>query len=246
MRCGILIVGSLLWDDGEAGQRAGWRAARLETGAGMHVRAPIHYGRKSRGWGYAYTMALKADGSSGQGVLVPCVNKVQSIENLAEEAQALWQAEDPNAEPGMLHKSWGCVGALFGPDTSHQALAADWTAHFQAVKTRCVSVVNAEGLLEIDWPNGPDGQPADFDVILATVTKPEAEPPTPRAVADAWISQNDEYERYFFNNVKHGIRTPDDLDIWRRIEERAPRWIKAESYREAIDTLRAETAACTP
>lgn len=141
MRCGILIIGSLLWDDGKTGERVAWRAARLEAGVGMHVRAPIHYGRKSSGWGHTYTMALKAEEPSGQGVLVSCINEVETIDNLIEEARALWRAEDAKAKPGNLHKSWGCVGALFGPGTAHQELAADWTAHFRKVKARCVSVV---------------------------------------------------------------------------------------------------------
>jgi hypothetical protein len=63
---------------------------------------------------------------------------------------------------------------------------------------------------------------------------------TARTIADAWLSQSQGYESYFFNNVQHGIRTADDLEIWRRIEDRLPRWIKSEAYREAIEILRAE------
>ena len=61
-----------------------------------------------------------------------------------------------------------------------------------------------------------------------------------RSFADAWVSQLEGHENYFFNNVKHGIRTPDDLAIWRRIEDRSPRWINAEPYKEAIEILRGD------
>jgi len=246
MRCGILIIGSLLWDDDTESRRADWRAARLDVGAQVPVRAPIYYGRKSRSRGSTYTMAFRPGDSSAQGVLVPCTEKANKIESLVSEPNALWQAEDANAKPGTLHKSWGCVGALFGPGKAHAKLSADWTTHFQTVKTRCVSIVNANGLLDIGWPNGLDGQPADFDVILATATKPAVEPPTAHAVADAWVSQLGGHENYFFNNVKHGIRTLDDLAIWRRIEERSPRWINAETYKEAIKILQGEAEVPSP
>jgi hypothetical protein len=122
-------------------------------------------------------------------------------------------------------------------------LSADWTAYFQKVKTQCVSVVNANGLLDIGWPNMLDGRPADFDLILATATKPDAERPIAHAIADAWLARNTGDENYFFNNVRHGIRTPDDIAIWRRIEERSPRWISTEAYKPAIGILREEAKA---
>jgi hypothetical protein len=189
MRCGILIVGSLLWDDGEEGRRTAWRAARLELGARVPVRAAIYYGRISGSRGNTYTMAFRTGGSPGHAVLVPCVGKIAAVDNLIEEANALWQAEDASANPGSLHKSWGCVGASFPPDKAHAKLSAEWTAHFQKVKTRCVSVVNANGLLDIGWPDTLADRPADFDVILATATKPETILPSAETVADAWIAR---------------------------------------------------------
>jgi len=69
---------------------------------------------------------------------------------------------------------------------------------------------------------GGDGALTDVDVILATATKLNAASSQPQEVADAWIDQNRCYERYFFENVRHGIRTPEDGLIWQRIEEREP------------------------
>lgn len=243
MRCGILIIGSLLWDDSKDGRRAAWRAARLDLGAQVPVRTAIYYGRKSGSRGNAYTMAFRTGEATGQAVLVRCIGKIAAIDNLIEEANALWQAEDASAKPDSLHKSWGCVGALFSPDKGHAKLSAEWTAHFQRVKTRYVSVVNANGLLDIDWPDTLEGQPADVDVILATATKPETIPPSAETVADAWIAQNGGNENYFFNNVKHGIRTSHDGKIWRRIEEESPCWLKKAEYEPAIDILRSEAAS---
>lgn len=192
-------------------------------------------------------MSFGSGEPTGQGVLAPCTAKITTIDGLITEASALWQAEDANARPGVLHKPWGCVGALFGQGAAHANLSANWTAHFQKVKAHCVSVVDANGLLGIGWPNAADGKSAGFDVILATATKPEVKPPTADVVADAWLAQKDGHERYFFENVRHGIRTPDDGEIWQRLKEKAPCWLekKMGEYREAIRTLSAEAANVT-
>ncbi|HBX91584.1 MAG TPA: hypothetical protein DEG79_01590, partial [Hyphomonas sp.] len=154
MRCGILIIGSLLWDSGKTGERAAWRAARLDTGAQVPVRASLYYGRRSGSRGDTYTMAFRPGEASARCIVVPCTEKAETVEKLVAEANALWQAEDLKAKPGSLHKSWGCVGALFRPKPATETLAAGWSEHFQNTKTRCVSVVNADGFLGIGWPDG--------------------------------------------------------------------------------------------
>lgn len=242
MKCGILIIGSLLWDD--SNERPAWRAARLKMDSQVPVRAPFYYGRKSgEQRGHTFTMTFATAQASSQGIIVPCVADISNIEGLIAEAKALWKAEDANPKDGQIHKSWGCVGALFNPRVKDQKLAADWASHFRTVKAQRVSIVDDDGRLGMAWPVTLDGKPADFDVILATANKPEADRPAASAVADAWIAQNGGHERYFFENVRHGIRTPDDAEIWRRIHERLPSWLKPEAHKEAVDILRAERAA---
>ena len=58
----------------------------------------------------------------------------------------------------------------------------------------------------------------------------------------AWISQDQGHELYFFENVRHGIRTPDDLLIWKRIENAKPSWLRNDAYTEAIAVLQREVA----
>src|SRR5688572_10602378 len=111
MRCGILIIGSLLWDND---RRNAWRMAQLDLIAQMRVTAPFRYGRKSRSRGWTYTMTFEP-GAESQGVLVPCATPVETIEHLAAEAVALWHAEYANATPGSIREDWGHVGALFSP-----------------------------------------------------------------------------------------------------------------------------------
>lgn len=242
MRCGILIIGSLLWDNETTG-RADWRASRLDIGALAPVRLPIYYGRKSSSRRNTYTMAFGSGEPAGQAVLVPCTTKISTIDSLVGEANVLWKAEAPKAKQKAISSDWGCVGALFGQGEAHAKLSADWTAHFKNVKAQYVSVVNTDGLLDIGWPNMPDGRPVDFDIILATAAKPEVTAPSAQDIADAWTDQCGN-EDYFFNNVLHGIRTPADGGIWRRIEEKAPCWLekKKRDYQEAIGILRSEIA----
>ncbi|WP_411857810.1 hypothetical protein [Roseiflexus sp.] len=78
-----------------------------------------------------------------------------------------------------------------------------------------------------------------MDVILATATRANTEQPTVNEIADAWIKSCG-YERYFFENVRHGIRTPEDVRIWRRIEERSPSWLGRYPNEEMV--LRVEAA----
>src|SRR6516164_9471311 len=122
MRCGVLIIGSLLWDDGKGGIRAAWRAARLDVGAHVPVRASIRYGRKSTSRSNTYTMVFGPVVQTSQAVLVPCAARINTIHNLITEASALWQAENANAKPGVLHKSWGCVGAVWTKQDAREAV----------------------------------------------------------------------------------------------------------------------------
>ena len=242
MKCGILIIGSLYWDD-EPG-RIDWRERQLKMAESIRVRAPIYFGRKSRSWGYTYTMTLRQGDPTGWALLLPCQRRIQTIEDMNVEAEELWKAEAIEPKSGRFGASWGVVGALFGNDEARESLAPAWKSCFQADGRKGLSVVGDDGVLNIKWPETEDGAPANLDVILAAATKPEeSEPPGPDKVADAWIHQSEGHERYFFQNVRHGIRTSDDGEIWRRIEERKPDWLKCEKYANMIATLQTNAAS---
>ena len=63
-----------------------------------------------------------------------------------------------------------------------------------------------------------------------------------QAALDAWLAQSGGFEKYFFLNVQHGIRTPDDLDIWKRMKLKAPAWLGQAAYSSAIKTLQADSS----
>jgi hypothetical protein len=240
MKCGILIVGSLLWD-AETKGRADWRNEHLEIGQMRPVHAPIYYGRKSTSRGNTFTMTFRRDGRLGVALVVPCKREIEVIQDLVIEARALWKAEAPKSKSGAIASDWGSVGCLFGNEGARDLLSADWGNQFRRAGGKELSVVTADGQFDIPWPTDADDAPVELDIILATATIPEIEQPTAKAVADAWIRQRDGYERYFIENVRSGIRTADDLHIWARIEEQAPSWlVTADIYTEALTLLRKE------
>src|SRR3546814_5484104 len=107
-----------------------------------------------------------------------------------------------------------CGGVLLGSDEAREALAEAWKIHFRTCRTEGLSVVDADGNLDISWPETTNGTPADMDVILATATKPITVPPRAHSVADAWLSQSSGYERYFLEHVRPCIRPFAQRQIW--------------------------------
>ena len=152
----------------------------------------------------------------------------------------MWKAEAAKSEPGVIGSCWGCVGALFGSDEARVTLGPDWNARFREIRKEGLSVVGPDGELDLVWPETVIDKPVALDIILATATRPEAVPPAAQTLADAWLNQNDGHERYFLENVRHGIRTAHDLEIFRCIEAREPSWLETDDYREAVKVLRRE------
>ncbi len=251
MRAGVLIIGSLLWDNqpGAAGSKGArrraevrkrWQQTHLLFDDAVHGRAPIHYGRLSAKRNNTYTMTFVPGRPSGKAVVVPCANPVHDGKALIAEAEALWQAEDLGADSGSISARWGgCVGVLFRDESASSNLLEAWSEHFRAKKVISISPVDSNGKLNIRWPTTVQGKQVDVDVILATTNKGEQS--SAKLVADAWLCNG--CEDYFFQNVRCGIRTPDDGTIWKRIEEHRPGWLSNTKYEEAIAILRQEAAS---
>lgn len=236
MRAAVLIVGSLFWDDNPA--RRHWRAQRLQTARSQLVRAPIRYGRRSGSRRNTYTMTISTDVELGTARLVPCVAAVDGVDDLLVEAQALWAAEQPNGPEQALGAKWGCCGVMFQEHL--RDLRESWKQTYRQTVKHSIPPVSGSGELCIAWPISADGGSVAADVVLATATKAEEQYPSPTEIADAWIAQAKGEEKYFFENVRCGIRTCHDVDIWRRIEACAPTWLTNGAYVEAVETLRSE------
>lgn len=245
LRCGILIIGSLFWHTDDNGYRQNWRANRLDLPAKRFVRVPIRYGRKSQTWGNAFTMIFDANAIGGQGLLVPCKAQVSSFDQLVEEVQCLWAAEANQATADIFHKNWGCVAAQFGPRATTIGIHEEWKAYFEAAAPKLPPAVGSDGKLNVCWPRTLQGEAVgDFDIILGTATMPlpADERPSAKEIAENWSRQDNGNERYFFENVLHGIRTQDDREIWMALNEQGPPWLASEAHKSAMAILKSEFA----
>ena len=230
MRIGVLIIGSLYWDN-EPPIRGLWRTKRLDGCGREYVRVPIRYGRRSRKRGDTYTMVFSPgldDDEFGTAIAVPCRSH-----NLIEEAEWLWAAEDPFADgpPCRVSTSWGCVALLENPRLRlPDHVRNEWTARVSQEKDYgkliCLDgedgvVDKSSGTLSIPWPSNLDGSPLKLNALLATTNSPTPTSddrgyPWPQEIADAWNRRTAEgcaEVDYFWKNRKHGITTHQDRDI---------------------------------
>ena len=152
------------------------------------------------------------------------------------EAECLWQAEQPGAAAGRLSANWGLVGVLRNPERTIPAdLLKAWAVRIakdkgyeRLAKSLGGDLIGDGGFLQIDWPGIADSAAsADFDLLLATATKPTltGKPPSYASVetmTDAWNAAGD-HVRYFWMNVDNGIETFQDDDIRKRLNPRKER-----------------------
>lgn len=232
IRVGVLIVGSLYWDDKK--HREKWRLDRLvDLDDRKHVHAPIRYGRLSGSRGCTYTMVFskqlddpnKPD-KYGRAIVLACRAPVTRAVDLVEEAQHLWRAE--GGKEGSISAKWGCVALLENPERPvPDDLRTDWTKRFQQEALGALNsargeatVVDKRGFLKISWPRTDDDSALGVDVLVATATDPtiiRGDYPSAREVAAAWNAhEGKDYERhvrYFRQNRDCGIQTFQDDDI---------------------------------
>lgn len=222
----ILIIGSLIWDDRK--HRESWRRDRLRIGSRISVSAPIRYGRISRKRSNTYTMVFSnalLPSRLGQALVLPCQRTVSTGDQLVNEAQALWAAEqDELSKPGPISASWGAVGLLLNPEQRANDIKASWSRRVKA-ESKYYSefdhapqeppAVGSDGILSIPWPIMESGAPLKVDALLATATVPtliNGSYASPQEIAKAWKTAPRE-QGYFDKNRCEGITTADDPSI---------------------------------
>ena len=224
MRIGILIIGSLYWEQTE--HRRNWRDNRLDVAAECHVRVPIRYGRRSRTRGCSFTMVFSpglSEETYGHAIVAPCKS-----EDLVGEAEWLWAAERNKARPGdRISADWGCVALLENPERRMpRDLRDEWIervsrepCYGQMFNTPVGEEAPASrsGTLTIPWPATLSGAPLEFDVLIGTATNPTivcGHYADVQQVADAWNAPaGREHVDYFHYNRESGISTFQDAEI---------------------------------
>jgi hypothetical protein len=231
---GILIIGSLYWDNRR--KRQTWRDSRLNMEDRYDVTARIRYGRKSEGRDNTYTMVFSRQAGEGQAKVVRCRNDVLTAAHLNTEAEHLWAAERNREPDGLIAADWGCVALLGNPDSEIPAELVDgWAARVADIAGYGnilhapgeAILVSDRGLLQVPWPTlvgSLDRVP--LDLLLVTANRPtlQGEPEayaTPAMIADAWLAKEAVKKNrveYFRNNVANGINTFEDDAIRARLE----------------------------
>ena len=233
LKGGVLIIGSLLWQDylNKIGDdiRKNWRAGHLLTDKKIMVKVPIRYGRYSQK-NKIYTMTFSKSVSRlkyGTGYFIPFSKKFMSTsDDILNEARALSEAEGMNKK---FVANWGAaLGILFNEKNidgkAKSYLTGLWKEKITAQKnfnhqsfknykteTPCIK---ANGQLNFGWVKPVDERQAkllnSYDFLLATATQP-TEYPTLKALAANIIS--DEERFYFIENYKNGITTFQDISL---------------------------------
>lgn len=243
LKIGIFIIGSLLWESDPKRQR--WRTERLNMTAQQQVRARTRYGRISSSRKCTYTMVFSTSTAPSTAIVVPCCRAVSSIDDLRKEARALAVAEGLGDKEKWL--DFGAVGILLNP----QSLKATeflplWRSYFSDhINADCEATrkagrgenpsLSTDGQLNTEWPICNDlGTPNDCDILLATANAPDLNNdgtyPNAHQIAERCLDKR--YTTYFSNNVRNGIFTADDPDIWAHIKKGEPSWIARDEFEE--------------
>jgi hypothetical protein len=222
LKDGVIIIGSLLWEEGEKNKRKDWRDSRLTMEDKERVRLPIRYGRISRTRANTYTMVYSKSVKHelGYGWIIPLKNKINSFEDLKKEAEAMGKAE---GFENSLCSDWGSVSLIIKSskksifDTRNNWPRLLKGKGYDATINENVNLLDEKGFLNIKLPDS-----LEFEFLLTTVTKPKFKNnlkgfPDSEEIVRAM--EKGGYYEYFIRNWEHGIMTSQDKGIWQRINE---------------------------
>ena len=238
MKGGILIIGSLIWDNNQGGKkdfRKKWRAKRLNVSEKIHLKVPIRYGRKSGDKNPTYTMVFSSGidmaNDFGTAYFVPFKNQpIRSFRGILNQARFLSEAEGSNDKKlckGNNNK-WCTIGIMFNPKfdlAKKEQILSKWELNLKNDEglidydeyriAQENSILSNRGEILMDWLNPVDKNRKElfdeFDFVIATCTKPNLEVYPSSQELKLNISQDE--RRYFFSNIENGITTFQDREL---------------------------------
>jgi len=231
LKGGVLIIGSLFWQDDQGTdlfQRKNWRSKRLAFKDRIHVFAPIRYGRLSRSDKFqigTYTMVLSKDAELrnelGTAYVIPMKKfTIKSLKGIQNQAKFLSIAENIQDDKLIKGKDkWGIIGIVFNPkidEPQKTKILNYWKG--KLVKDGgfdpneyCISpekpIMGSNGEILISWIKTIDDnmqkEMDQFDFLLATCTKPT------KYASIEGLQENirNDKRKYLYNNIKNGITT---------------------------------------
>jgi hypothetical protein len=224
---GVLIIGSLLWQDYlyDKGDdiRLNWRNAHLDFNNKIPVKVPIRYGRIPESEIATMVFSNRMKNRKGFGFVVPFKKKINNQDELLWEALALSAAEGMK---GNFVCTWGVLAYLLNTGTIPDNLKKEIISLFRKRKniqfniedykvTGERSCLTRSLKLDIDWIEAviPEDKEKlnNFHFLLATATMPKKPISTKEEIAET--IKTDNKRRYFINNLTSGIITSEDFEI---------------------------------
>ncbi len=228
LRGGVLIIGSLLWQNHLVKEgdniRLDWRNSHLDVENRIPVKVPIRYGRKSKSGIMTMVFSNRMARRNGFGYVAPLKKRINNRDELLSECTALSIAEGMR---GDFVASWGGILAFLLNDSIVEAgMKREITRLFKQQKNEGVDVlqykvgrerscITKSLRLDINWvapiSAGDRSRLDELHILLATPTKPLDRIPTYKEIAET--VRSDRQRHYFMNNLENGIITHDDFEI---------------------------------
>lgn len=234
VKSGVLIIGSLLWQDyvHEKGDniRLNWRNFRLDMSKKIQVKVPIRYGRISSSEIPTMVFSNVMKNKCGFGYLIPFKKNIESEEELICETMALSVAEGMR---GKFVTNWGVLSYLINGEKISIDNKKQIISFFRKRKNQDFDIAKykikgeraclTKSLkLDIDWIKpilkSDENKINSFDVVFATATKPNAERLSIQSLAEKIWEDND--RRYYLNNIANGIITQEDFEISNKLKRK--------------------------
>lgn len=233
LKGGVLIIGSLFWQDDQGKEpyaRRNWRNEKLSFNERLHVLAPIRYGRTSEKG--TITMVLSKDvelkTELGTAYVIPFNSEIKSLEEIQIQARCLSKVEGSCDEKIVKGKNnWCVIGILLNPlikDELKNEILNYWNRlildeggfnHLEYCISPESPVVSSNGEVIISWIRTVDPNLQKefdkFDFIMATCTKPDIiSYPTVEVLKE---NIKNDPRKYFYNNIQNGINTFSDRKV---------------------------------
>ncbi len=230
LRGGVIIIGSLLWQDYLENEgdniRLNWRNSNLDIENKIPIKVPIRYGKESGPAGskimtmvFSNRMAKR----KGFGYVVPFKKEINNRDELLCECIALTAAEGMK---GNFVSSWGVLAYLLNDLIIEESIKKEIIKLFRQRKNKRFDIleykvgkerscVTKSLKLNINWVvpilDRDKSKINKLHFLLAIATKPTKNIPTCEEIAKTISS--DRERNYFMNNLTRGIITYDDFEI---------------------------------
>jgi hypothetical protein len=229
LKGGVLIIGSLLWQDDrdskDDGIRKRWRENRLDLDKSITVSLPIRYGRFSgseKKGNQTYTMVFDSslpNEKFGKAKVVPFKRSITNWEQLQDEVRALLEAEGNGISFIKGNDAWCICCIAFNKNVSKekkndvfdkwsQALSENQSGSKYFSQNPASYSCTSQGELEIPWPVELKG----LDFLIATSTQSRNR----NGISELTIQEIADHvpnREYLKPNISHGITTYQDDEI---------------------------------